>query len=53
MLLTPDLTNNSSGLKSNETYAFKIKKKTNNYPYKFFFLTLTKKPTCLHFSCEF
>ena len=36
MLFTPDLTNNSSGLKSNETCTFKMQEKTNNNPYKFF-----------------
>ena len=48
----------SSRLISNETcqertWTLKIKKKTNNYLYISFFLTLTNKPTCLHFSCEF
>ena len=51
MLLTPDLTSKSSGLKSNETCIFKIKRKTNNYLFKFF-LDLDKEANLLAFSCK-
>ena len=48
MLLTPDLTSKSSGLKSNETCIFKIKRNTNNYVFKFF-LDLDKEAKLLAF----